>query len=216
MKVHKGKTAGMNTTNIEIVPLEEHHIPEAASVIAEAFLDEPGTVAVVRSTPEKRLRILKKHFRMQASMGLSQGASRCAIHNGEIVAAMLITPPGKASTPPVVDMITIMVRSVFEVGPAMVCRGLRSSLDDEKHRPQEPNYFLEMLAINPHLQGQGIGSLLLSHLIEMADGEGVMVYLSTTQPRTVRLYERHGFKTIVQGKTLGVPNFHMVREAKKK
>ena len=205
----------MNTENIKIVPLEEHHIPEVASVIAEAFLEEPGTVAVVRSTREKRLRILKKHFRMQASIGLSQGSSKCAIRNGEIVGSMLITPPGRASTPRAADMIRIMVRSVFEVGPAMVWRGIRSSLDDEKHRPKEPNYFLEMLAINPLLQRQGIGSLLLSHLNEVADGEGTMIYLSTTQPKTVRLYERHGFRTVVQGTTLGVSNFYMVRGAKK-
>jgi len=204
----------MNTNEIEIVPLEEHHIPEVGAVAAEAFLDDPSTIAIVKRDREKRLKILRKHFGMQASMSLSQGLSRCAILGGKIVGAMIVTPPG-SGTIRIADMIKFLLQSLFQASPAIIWRGIQSSLDDERSRPEEPNYYLETLGVSPALHGRGIGTLLLKHLNEMADREGIMVYLSSTEPKAVPFYNRHGFKTIMQGTTLGVPYHHMLREAKK-
>ena len=89
-----------------------------------------------------------------------------------------------------------------------------SSLVDERHRPSSPNYYLETLAVDPQFQGRGIGGALLSYLTDLADKKGVLVYLSTTEPKTISLYERHGFRMISETDQSGVTNYHMEREPK--
>ena len=45
-------------------------------------------------------------------------------------------------------------------------------------------------------QGKGIGSALLSHILNVCDGQNVSAYLEATSPRNVPLYERHGFAAV--------------------
>lgn len=51
---------------------------------------------------------------------------------------------------------------------------------------------LELLAIHPSFQGQGLASKLLKWGLSRADEEGVEVFL-TSSPDGRRLYERNGF-----------------------
>jgi GNAT superfamily N-acetyltransferase len=203
----------MNTDEIKIIPLEESHLVEATRICAEAFLNEPGAVATIGKTPEKRLPLLREHFGAQAKLSLAGGVSRCALMNGKIVGAMIISPPGNAGVSGL-DMLKLVLRVVFKTSPAILWRAIKSSAEDEKHRPKEPNNFLEIIAVDPKRQGQGIGKAMLSHLTGMSDSEGILTYLSTTDPRTLPLYRRHGFKVISETNELGIPNYHLVRKRK--
>lgn len=61
-------------------------------------------------------------------------------------------------------------------------------------RPAEDAHWLEHFYLAPHLQGSGIGSDVLSRLLERCDQEGVPVRLNVLQGSPARrLYERHGF-----------------------
>lgn len=201
----------VNERDIRIIPLERAHIKRAADVIASAFLHEPGVVSVIRRNPEKRLRILRRHFLTQVTLNLPKNVSSCAVCDKEIVGLMIVSGPGD-ETVTTAGLITFLGRSLFHLSPAIIWRGLRSSLQDERHRPMEPNYYLETLAIAPEFQGFGIGTRLLEHLTGKADHENVLTYLSTTDQRTVPFYEKHGFRTISVTVANGTPNFHMVRE----
>ncbi len=204
----------MNAPEIEIVPLEESHVERAVSIIAAAFLEEPGAVAVIRRDPAKRLRILQRHFRTHVGLNFRKGVSRCAFLDGEMVGVMLLSAPGKPAATNL-EMLTFLWRMLFHVSPEIMWRGLQSSLvDDENHRPKEPNYYLETIAVEPKLQGRGIGATLLRYLTELADKEGVLIYLGTTDPSKVPLYEKHGFRTTAKSAQSGVPNCHMQREPK--
>jgi len=79
---------------------------------------------------------------------------------------------------------------------------------------EEPNYFLESIGVDPELQGRGIGSTLLSYLIQQADRERVLSCLSTSELKTTSLYERFGFQVRAETNLMGVPNYHMIREPK--
>lgn len=94
-------------------------------------------------------------------------------------------------------------------------RGMKSAMEDEANRPKEPNYCLETIAVHPKFQGRGIGGAMMAHLTDIADREGVLTYLSTTDPKTVPFYERLGFRVISQTDSLGIPNYHMVRRKDK-
>ena len=47
-----------------------------------------------------------------------------------------------------------------------------------------------------HSQRRGIGSALLSHVLNVCDAQKVSAYLEATNSRNVGLYERHGFEAV--------------------
>jgi GNAT superfamily N-acetyltransferase len=62
--------------------------------------------------------------------------------------------------------------------------------------PQEPHWHLPLIGVDPAHQGKGIGSALLSHILDVCDGQNVLAYLEATSPLNVPLYERHGFEAV--------------------
>ncbi|WP_280727493.1 GNAT family N-acetyltransferase [Kitasatospora sp. MAA4] len=61
-------------------------------------------------------------------------------------------------------------------------------------RPAGDAQWLEHFFLSPGVQGRGIGSAVLSALLERADADGVRVRLNVLQGSAARrLYERHGF-----------------------
>ncbi|MEU8273543.1 GNAT family N-acetyltransferase [Microbispora bryophytorum] len=61
-------------------------------------------------------------------------------------------------------------------------------------RPAEGAYWLEHFYLAPELQGRGVGSAVLSRLLERCDREGALIRLNVLQGSPARrLYERHGF-----------------------
>ena len=61
-------------------------------------------------------------------------------------------------------------------------------------RPAEDAHWLEHFFLAPHLQGSGIGTAVLSALLERCDRDGTLVRLDVLQVSPARrLYERLGF-----------------------
>lgn len=61
-------------------------------------------------------------------------------------------------------------------------------------RPAEDAYWLEHFYLDPELHGRGIGSAVMSRLLEWCDRENAVVRLNVLQGSPARrLYERHGF-----------------------
>ncbi|MEV7192891.1 GNAT family N-acetyltransferase [Streptomyces sp. NPDC093510] len=61
-------------------------------------------------------------------------------------------------------------------------------------RPAEDGRWLEHFYLAPHAQGRGLGSAVLSRLLERTDAENVAVRLDVLRGSAAgRLYERHGF-----------------------
>lgn len=72
-------------------------------------------------------------------------------------------------------------------------RAIRAFGTAEKRRPAEPHWFLDIVAVRPGRQGQGVGSALINAGLRGADSAGVPAFLVTSNARNVPLYERHGF-----------------------
>lgn len=64
-----------------------------------------------------------------------------------------------------------------------------------KHRPRENHYYLTMLAVASHKQGQGIGKNVLNliHKIVHEDDETSRICLDTQNKDNVNFYERLGY-----------------------
>lgn len=85
----------------------------------------------------------------------------------------------------------------------------------DRYHPKEPHWYLPMIGVEPTQQHKGIGSALLEHALRRCDREGMLAYLESTSPASVRLYERHGFAVSGQIQVgASPPIFPMVREPK--
>lgn len=71
--------------------------------------------------------------------------------------------------------------------------------------PTYPHWYLPWLAVAPALQGRGLGAQLLEHGLAIVDADGLPAFLETPNPRTVPLYEKHGFKVIATPQTGNCP-----------
>lgn len=129
-------------------------------------------------------------------------------------AASTAAPPrgyGKDATPPSdrQALLAALERVTEEYHPAALELFERMT----QHRPATPHHYLALLATRPDCQGQGLGSALLGPVLARSDREGVPAYTESSNPRNIRLYERHGFG-VVDELTLpdGPPLWPMWRE----
>ncbi len=65
-----------------------------------------------------------------------------------------------------------------------------------KYHPEEPHWYLPVIAADPACFGQGLGAALMKHALRRCDEEGLPAYLESSNPRNISLYERHGFRII--------------------
>lgn len=82
-----------------------------------------------------------------------------------------------------------------------------------KRDPAECHSHFGPFAVDGHLQGQGIGTVLLADYCARIDARGELSYLETDKPENVRLYERHGWRVVDGAEVLGVPTWFMSRSA---
>lgn len=66
------------------------------------------------------------------------------------------------------------------------------------HIPDEPAWFLDLVAVDPSVQGRGLGTRLIRHGLELARGTSLPAFLETGQERNVSLYERFGFHVVAR------------------
>ncbi|GGM47652.1 N-acetyltransferase [Longimycelium tulufanense] len=62
------------------------------------------------------------------------------------------------------------------------------------HRPQEPHWFLGPVAVQPKLQGRGLGRAVLKPGLAAADEQWRPCYLETSSERNLRLYRHLNFQ----------------------
>ena len=86
----------------------------------------------------------------------------------------------------------------------------------DRSHPSEPHWYLPMIGVDPGKQGNGYGSALLKHALARCDGEDKLAYLEASSPKSIPLYQRHGFElasTIQVGSS--PPMFPMVRKPRR-
>lgn len=61
------------------------------------------------------------------------------------------------------------------------------------HRPEEPHWYLGILGTHPDRQNQGLGSRVITTMIQRCDRIGVPTFLESSNPRNYGFYARHGY-----------------------
>ena len=73
-------------------------------------------------------------------------------------------------------------------------RAVKLSAALQRAHPRAPHHYLEVIGTRPDRQGTGVGSSLVTALVERSDADGVGTYLESSNPHNLAFYRRHGFE----------------------
>jgi len=191
-------------TDLGLRPATSKDLHRLSAVLAEAFFDDPVFGWLMPKDGKRRAQ-LRRYF------GLDLG--HYALPHGrvwttnDLTGAALTLPPGKWRVPP---RTTLLHGSAFGIH---LPRAARMGATMEWRHTREvrgPHYYVRDIGVHPDMQGNGLGSALLTPTLERCDREGVPAYLEASSERNAALYERHGFQHIKELRVGGSPPLRLM------
>jgi ribosomal protein S18 acetylase RimI-like enzyme len=162
-----------------------------ASTLADAFSDDP-MVAWMYPDPEQRHAQTEAFMRAGLDIGYPHGHVYSAAKNG---AAAIWAPPEVDifDDAAVALLFTLIGEQVGERSAELADGLLRISAE---HPHDEPHFYLFILGTAAASQSRGLGSALITDMLDRCDRQGLGAYLESSNIRNVPFYERHGFKVL--------------------
>ncbi len=195
---------------VAISDMARHELAFGAGVLGRGMRDLPNVVAAYGDDPLRRMRIGERIFRTFVPM--MKRPPLCARRGDWIVGVCGLAPPGSCQLTPSQKL--RMIPALLRAGPGVLSRTLRWQGDWSGRDPKERHWHLGPVAVEPGLQGMGVGSQMMERFCARMDAEGDLAYLETETPENVRFYQRFGFETVEEAEVLGNPNWFMRREPK--
>jgi ribosomal protein S18 acetylase RimI-like enzyme len=192
--------SSLDPVSAEIRRASSDDVVRLARPLAFAFFDDP-VFSWIAPDEGRRRQMLTPFFELFAEMLVVQDESYLV---GDFAAALWAAP----DKPPVAEEEAgAFGERLDEIGGSDAERLLTVATLIDDHHPAGTYYYLQFLGVVPERQGQGIGSAMLSLVLERSEREGVAAFLDATSSRNRALYERHGFRTtnelrIARGPTL--------------
>jgi GNAT superfamily N-acetyltransferase len=167
----------------------EDLVPGAALAVARGFADNEIWIWMLGG--EKRVRrALPRHYRaMIRHVYTSRGS---AWTTPDTLGGALWYPPGTLEMSLAErfwEIASLMPHAITSLGRAGRWEELIHS-----HRPSEPHWYLNTLAVDPGAQRSGVGTALIGPGLERADAEGTGAYLETQRRSNIPFYRRFGFE----------------------
>jgi ribosomal protein S18 acetylase RimI-like enzyme len=192
--------------------LNEADLPSAVGIVARGMRDNPLHIAALGDDAEVRGNRLIRMFSLALPLIFSKGVLLGGFQDDTLVGIAGIVPPGKCQ-PSMKEQVTVFPRIFPAVGGGAFVRVGRWMGTWASHDPAEPHWHLGPVAVDAHLQGRGIGSLLMSEYCARLDRARGVCYLETDTPMNVIFYEKFGFRTTGSAPVLNIPNWFMRRAA---
>ncbi len=165
---------------------------DAARVVTDALLHDPGWVAVGPDRAARRHRVALRYHR--AAIGVVHRYGRPiygAFRDGRLAGVAVTFAAGRY--PPPARTFVRYVPGFLTAGPGPIVRGLRVSSAQDGGHPHDDHVFLWFLAVDPAHQRNGVGRALLTRVFEDAQAP---VYLDTANPANLPYYASFGFEEI--------------------
>jgi len=199
---------------LTIRELKPDELEDAARLLGRGMRDNPANVRTfgIRDA-DRRCRALARFF-VPVLLGLYQrGLVSGGFRDGLLVGVCGMARPGLCQ-PTSLEKLTV-VRSVAFGNPlGTPMRVLKWASEWARRDLAEPHWHLGPIAVDPHLQGHGIGGAMMADFCARIDDWGALSYLETDKPENVWFYQRFGFSMIAEATILGVPNWFMSRPSR--
>lgn len=164
--------------------------PPVADLLARAFHDDP-VVAWGIPDPARRPVASARSFAAILELYVPK---RHVYADARRLSATLWAPPQDGQVRPA-DLVRLLPRlaRVYRGRLPLVLAGLARV---QRHRPEQPHWYLAYLGTDPDHQGQGLASAVLTPVLERCDRDGQPAYLEASKPELVPYYQRHGFEVV--------------------
>jgi ribosomal protein S18 acetylase RimI-like enzyme len=197
---------------MEVGELRASEKDEVLDVIVRGMLDNPVHVAVMGEDPVLRARRLRRLFAAAfTAMDWQQNMLVARGEDGVITGVCGALAPGSCK-PRKAEMLRL-IAPLAASGPRSALRAIRWTGAWAGHDPAERHWHLGPVAVDAHLQGIGIGSMLMSVFCARMDAAREDAYLETDKETNVLFYRKFGFETIAEESMLGTTNWFMTRRA---
>lgn len=198
---------------LEIGALKASETGQVLDVVSRGMRDNPVNVATFGEDPEVRRRRFRKLVAAMFSVSDLSHTLVARREDGVVVGVCGMLPPDNCQ--PDLGQQLRLVPALLSIGPRVAGRLMRWMGAWRRHDPKDRHWHLGPLAVDAHLQGEGVGSRMMRVFCARMDAAGDDAYLETDKPINVRFYERFGFEVVAEQEVLGVPNWFMLRQAKK-
>jgi ribosomal protein S18 acetylase RimI-like enzyme len=186
-------------------------VPALSAVLARAFLDDPVAGWAFRAG-DLRLAALERFQGTRLRQLLDAGE---VWTTDDLTCAALWAAPGHWRSTPLEEA---QIAGSF-MHPRLIARlplaALGWQLMERRHPSTPQHWYLAVLGTDPDAQGRGLGSAVLSAMLEQCDRDGVPCYLESSKERNIDFYARHGFRVTGEIKLLRGPDvWPMWRDAR--
>jgi len=160
-------------------------------LFAASFLSDPVFDWIARAGPKRAAGLERFFFWLLKSRAIPFG--EVWMSEDAAVAATWLPPEAPASPGGFMEQMRLLPMFVRLCGLPRLVRGSAMAEAMEKSHPKERHFYLAFIAVAPRLQGLGLGSAMLEANLVRVDEARAPAYLENSNPRNLRLYERHGF-----------------------
>lgn len=192
--------------------LKSNQLGEAVELVVRAMQGNPPFVAIFGGDRSRREFGAMRFY--GATLCGMQKRLLAAYIDGRPVGVLAADPPGTCM-PPLMGQLKMMPKLMRMGSPAELYRGLSFVKAIKRHDLQESHWHIGPVAVEPELQGRGIGKQLMGAVCSQMDQESGIAFLETEKLENVRLYEKFGFEVIDEDRPLGVTQWYMRRAPKR-
>jgi GNAT superfamily N-acetyltransferase len=201
----------MKAVILALRKLRRAELGEAANLLGRGMCDNPANVRVFGITDaERRARALERFFGPVLAGLHQRGVIYGAFREGSLVGVCGMARP-TFCRPTVLEKFGIVPSVVFGTPAGTALRVMTWAGEWARRDLAEPHWHLGPVAVDPQLQGQGIGTAMLTAFCSRVDDLSMLSYLETDKYENVRFYRKLGFDVVAAAEVLGVPNWFMSR-----
>ncbi|HMC52379.1 MAG TPA: GNAT family N-acetyltransferase [Acidimicrobiales bacterium] len=167
----------------------EADVGRLAEALTRAFADDP-VMCWLFPSDQRRRRMLPRFF--SANLRISLLPHDEVYTTTEVAGGALWNPPGTWRLGPR-QVLRLSLPMVRAIGPRIRI-ATRALGVIERHHPKEPHWYLAVLGTEPGMQRRGVGSALLTPVLDRCDADGLPAYLESSKESNIAFYARHGFE----------------------
>lgn len=189
--------------DVQIRPLTSADLDVAERVLGRAFADDPIQEFIFEGRPNRAAGIGRLFRLITAEHVRHEGCSISSDGSG----VALWAPPGRwqLGWGPQLRLAPKLLR-LFGTRSLSLLSAYNVM---EKHHAAMPpdHWYLSVLGTDPDHQGRGVGSALITPMIERCDEQGLGAYLESSKAVNLPYYRRFGFEVVEEHAFSGGPSY---------
>jgi hypothetical protein len=162
--------------------------PIIVDILLKAF-DLNGSVNYVIKQDKKRAKRIKKL--MEYSFELCFRFGDVMLTEDKLGVALLLFPKEKSTS--LKNILLDLKLAIQVIGLNRIFKILERESKIKKNHPYDMIY-LWFIGVQPKMQGNGLGSLLLKEIIKKSNAKNQPIYLETSMEQNLPFYKRAGFE----------------------